>query len=484
MTEPSDPPWPAPQPPGPLARWGRVLGPVVGVVAVSIAHPESGSVGGLGADAAWTLGVLAWMVTWWITQATAMATAALLPVVLLPVLGVSAFRQASAHYADGVIFLFAGSTVLGLALARHGVTRWLVHALLRMAGTSPARAVAALFVAAAVASAFVSNTATAAMMLPMAAAVAGRATIGPGGSEASRRDLDMLAVLAVAYGATVGGGATLVGSPPNAIAARYLLDQGITMDFARWSAHGVPVAMAMAALGLPLLLQALPVRGVRLQPLAGRPPSLTWGGRLTVTVFACTVLAWITLPAWPDALRPEGLSDAGIAVVAAILLLVLPACDGSGDALVPWRQTRQLPWGVFILFGGGLAIADAMQRTGLSQALGSGLAGLADLPGPLLILALVTCLVLASEVASNTALAAAAIPIVGAMAVESGLAAEKLVVATAMAASYPFMLPVATPPNALAFATGRVPYGHMVRVGIRLDALAVIVVSLLVWWLA
>jgi sodium-dependent dicarboxylate transporter 2/3/5 len=483
MRDPLDPPEPAQEPPGPLARWGRVLGPVMGAVAVTLTHPDAGRMGGLGEDAAWTLGVLAWMVTWWITQATAMATAALLPVVLLPAMGVSTFSQTGAMYADGVIFLFAGSTVLGLALARHGVTRRVAQALLTMAGASPARAVAALFVAAAVASAFVSNTATAAMMLPMAAAVASRAVAGPGGSDASMRNLGMLAVLAVAYGATVGGGATLVGSPPNAIAARYLLNHGITMDFARWAAHGLPVAVAMTVLGLPLLMHALPTRGVRLEAPMGRPPSLAWAGRLTMAVFGCTVLAWITLPAWPEALRPVGLTDAGVALVAAMLLLVLPARDGSGNALVPWRETRQLPWGVFILFGGGLAIADAMQRSGLSQALGGGLTGLADLPSPLLILALVACLLLASEVASNTALAAAAIPIVGAMAMESGLAVDKVVVATAMAASYPFMLPVATPPNALAFATGRVPHGRMVRVGIRLDALAVVVVSLMVWWL-
>jgi sodium-dependent dicarboxylate transporter 2/3/5 len=475
---------------GRAARFGRFAGPAAAAALVAATHPSAGAIGGLGADASWTLGLLAWMATWWMTHAAELAVTSLLPVVLLPALGVARFRDVAGNYADQVIFLFAGGTTIAWALDRHGISERFVGALLRTAGRSPATVVAALFVAAACVSAFVSNMAVTAMMLPLALGVAAGAVPAPGASPAAAargaRNLATAALLAIAYGSSVGGGATLVGSPPNPIAAENLAKAGHPIDFLGWMRVGVPMSIAMSAAAIPVLWWMLPCRGVTLARGGTAAARRPWTPAATVTmaVFAATVAAWTTGDLWPEWMRPRDLPDGGVAIAAALVLMLLPAFDGTGARVVPWRAARELPWGVFILFGGDLALADAMQDTGLSAAIGRGFEGLGSLP-PFAAIAIVTAsLVFASEVGSNTALTATAVPILVAAAPATGLPLQQLVLAATFGASYAFMLPVGTPPNALVYATGRVPHGTMIRVGFVLNLVAIAVVTAVAWLLA
>ena len=467
---------------GIAARAGRIAGPALGIALALWMHPAAGGASALPGGAAVAAGLLLWMATWWVTQAVDLAVTAMLPAVLLPILGVVGFKEVAASYADNVIFLFAGGTVIAVALDRHGVSSHFVHWLLAAAGTRPALVVTALFSAAAALSAFVSNTATTALMLPLAIGVAGnavpRAGTLPEVAARGARNFTCAALLAIAYGATVGGGATLIGSPPNAIAANYLRAEGVDLDFVGWARIGVPVALAVAPLVLLVLTRMLPAHGIELARRGKESlPPLGFAGWATLAVFGAAVLVWTTSSAWPSGWRPAGLTDGGVAIAAAIMLMVLPAGRGRGERMVPWACTRELPWGVFLLFGGGLAIGDAMQRTGLSASIGEGFAGLGALPAPLVLGAIVVSLAFASEVGSNTALTATAVPILGAVAPALGMPVEKVAVATAFGASYAFMLPVGTPPNALVFGTGKVPHGTMVRVGLVLDLCVAVVVT-------
>jgi sodium-dependent dicarboxylate transporter 2/3/5 len=470
-----------------IQRFGRCAGPLAGLAALLWTHPDVAGRGSLGADASWVLALVAWMAVWWLCEAVDLAVTALLPVVLLPLLGVGSFRDVAASYADNIIFLFAGSAVMGLALDRHGVSARFVQLLLQACGTRPALVVAVMMLASTLMSGFISNMATTVTMLPLALGVAGRAVPALGASddqaERGRRHFGIAVLLAVAYGSTIGGMATVIGTAPNALAANYLQANGHAMDFAAWARVGYPLTLTLAPLAAAVMLWMLPVRGIALrEPLEGEHGVLGTAGWVTAAVFVLVVAVWCTSPVWPGGWKPTGLTDGGVAIAAAVLLLTLPARDGSGERVVPWQATRELPWGVFLLFGGGLAMSEAMQRSGLADAVGASVAQLGVLPQPIAVAMVAAGLNVASEVASNTALTATAVPILGAVAPQLGLSVPVMAITAALGASCSFMLPVGTPPNALVYATGRVPQGVMIRVGLLLNVLAVLAIT--VWVLA
>ncbi|MFM7808197.1 MAG: SLC13 family permease [Planctomycetota bacterium] len=462
-----------------LARLALLAGPVAGVALALVTHPAVGARGGVSEEAACTLGLLAWMVIWWMSEAVPLAVTSLLPVVVLPIAGVGSFRDNAMHYADGIIFLFAGAGVIAAALERHGVTRRFAGSMLRLAGPSPVRNLVAMFLVTAVASAFMSNAAVTAMMLPIALGLAATARpTEPGeAGERARRHFGMAVLLSAAYASTVGGAATLIGSPPNAIAAKWLAEAGHPVDFAGWARFGVPLSCLVGVAAIAVLVRLHPMHGLRCAHAKERPVPLAAPAWIAISVFACTVLAWVSGPAWPAGLR-TGLGDGAIAIVAAIALCALPCTRARWEPVVPWSDVERLPWGVYILFGGGLSLADAMQRTGLSEAIGQSFAGLGTLPALAALGSLVAALVFTSEVASNTALTATAVPIVGALAPSLGVPVERLVIATALGASYAFMLPVGTPPNAMVYATGLVPQRTMMRAGLALNIISIVLVTL------
>lgn len=472
---------------------GLVGGPLLGALAALWAWHG----GHLQQPGALTLGVLVWMAMWWMTSAVDLAITSLLPVLLFPLLGVGTLKESTAPYADSVIFLFAGGALLGRALEVSGLSARFAGGLLRLAGSSPRGIVIAMFAASALVSAWVSNTATAAMMLPVGIATihwAKKAAMPGHEHTRALRNFATGVLLAIAYGANVGGLLTIIGSPPNAIAAEWLDKQGTPIDFARWLRFGAPAFALLAPLVLGMLLAFLPMQGLRLNAGSGHGSGPDSGpgsapgsaartplGRaewITAGAFMLAVVGWIAHPfiTW----IPKGrMSDAAVAVGVALLLFVLPVRVRPWTGVLRGEAFRGLPWGVLILFGGGLSMAEAMQRTGVSQALGSSFSGLHSLPQPLIIFVVVAGLAIASEIASNTALTATAVPILGAMAPELGIPPEKLVIPAAYGASCAFMMPVGTPPNAMAYATGMVPLGKMLRVGLVLDLACAAVVTLL-----
>jgi sodium-dependent dicarboxylate transporter 2/3/5 len=455
-----------------MARIGLVLGPLLAGAAL-FAGPSLGLTG----DATWVLGLLALMATWWVTLAVDPAITGLLAMVVLALLGIGKPGELTAPYANDVMFVFGGGALLAYGLERTGVSVRFAQALVRFAGTSPLRVLAAVMCGSALLSAFVSNLATTATMLPLAIALGqrARATGSDGGPARARFATSLL--LGVAFASSIGGALTIIGSPPNPIAVEWLRDNGVEMDFQRWLRFSVPTTAVFLPIAIAVLgLLIFPARGVEVPRATdpSRDAPIDRDGWATLAVFALAVTAWVTLPWYAQAL--PSVRDGTIAVVAALLLFLIPSVRRPGRALLDGSAFSKVPWRVLLLFGGGLCLADAMQRTGLSASIGEFIRSAGSFPSIAFLILLVTVLLFASEVASNTALTAMAVPIVGPIAIGLGLPPESLVIPAVFAASWAFALPVGTPPNALVFASGRVSTQDMMRAGIVLDILAIVVI--------
>jgi sodium-dependent dicarboxylate transporter 2/3/5 len=428
--------------------------------------------------AAWQVAGLAWLMgCLWISEALPLAATALLPIVLGPLLGLGELRAITNAYAHPLIFLFMGGFVLSLAMERWRLHERVALRLLLLVGSSPKRELAGFMLASGLLSMWVSNTATVIMMLPTVLSVIrmrqGKAAAG----------LGVALLLGVAYAANVGGVATLIGTAPNALLAAYLSEQhGVNIGFAQWLLIGLPVSVVLWLfiwwwLGRHLGKDehGADSRALFEQRLQALGPMSTMEKRVAV-VFLLTACAWITRPLLVDGLG-WNISDAGIAMTCAVLLHLLPAGDGQGERLMCWKVTENLPWGVLLLFGGGLALASMIQSTGLAQGLADLLTPLGAWPSWVLIVAVALLVVFLTEVTSNTATTAGFLPLLGATAVAMGLPAEVLAIPAAIAASCAFMMPVATPPNAIVFASGELHIREMVTAGLVINLVATAVIS-------
>lgn len=440
--------------------------------------------------AAWSVAALAaLMALWWVSEAIPVPATALLPVLVLPVLGVRDPVAAAAPYGNPLIFLFLGGFLIALAVQRWGLHKRLALAMLRRVGTSPHALVAGFLAVAAVLSMWLSNTATSIVLLPVALSVAAMVRRGGTGNmdPGTRTAVDAALLLAIAYGANIGGLATLIGTPPNALLAGFLLQStGYSLGFARWMLFALPLAAIMLAAAW-LVLTRLAFR-IPAAPLPGA--GATIGAELAAlgplsgpevrvaTVFAAVAAAWLGRPAVED-LLPDGVTvtDPAIAVAGALALFLLPSGRRAGERLLDWSQARRLPWGVLILFGGGLSLAAAIGDTGLAAWIADALAGLADLPIGVIVTGMTATIVLLTELTSNTATAATFLPLVAELAVRLGYSPLFLAIPAAVAASCAFMLPVATPPNAIVYGSGRVTMGQMALAGIWLNVFATAVIT-------
>jgi solute carrier family 13 (sodium-dependent dicarboxylate transporter), member 2/3/5 len=478
------------------ARWALVLGPLL-AAAVYVAMPDRAGTGveaielGHAGRATAAIGVL--MAVWWMTEALHVSATALLPVALFPLFGVFTVDEAAAPYANPLIFLFLGGFLLALAMQRWGLERRIALIALRIVGTEPRMLVGGFMVLTATFSMWVSNTATVAMMLPIAlsvvdAAVPGGRTvlIDQPGAPGTRFSRSLL--LGIAASASIGGVGTLIGTPPNLFLASFARDElDITISFVDWMMVGVPLVAVFLPIAWVLLTRVLfppDVDRERLRGLlAGRGVApvgpMQRAEWVVFVVFICTALAWVFRPLLVDitvfGARPfGGLSDAGIAVIAGVVLFVVPA--GAGTRVLDWETARQLPWGILLLFGGGLSLAAAIAATGVDDFLGLQVQGL-DVHPIVLVAVVTTGVVFMTEMTSNTATAAALVPIVAAIGPGLGLHPLALAIPVAVAASLAFMLPVATPPNAIVFGSGFIGIPDLMRMGLRLNLVSIVLIT-------
>ena len=438
------------------------------------------------APPAWRVAGLAlWMALWWLTAVIPLEATALLPIVILPLLGVGTLAEVTGAYADPVIFLFLGGFFIAATLERWELHRRFALSTVRLVGTDAPRVVLAFLLATAAVSMWISNTATAVMMLPIAAAVAGRSA-GDASSGFQRALL-----LSVAYGASIGGVGTLIGTPPNAIFAanaRQLL--GVEVGFGSWMLVGVPAAILMLAGCWLVLVRLFRVRGPvpglaeRVEREAAQLPPTGAGERFVTTVFVATAVAWVLRePKILGDLRLPGLadlvpiSDTGIALVAALLLFIVPLPRARFRTALDWATARQVPWGVLLLFGGGLALAGAFAASGLTRWIGGGIEALHGAPLAVIVLACAALFIWLTELTSNTATSALGMPLLAGVAGGLGVPAVPLMAAGALGASMAFMLPVATPPNAIVFGSGLINQTDMAKAGVWMNLASMIVVT-------
>ena len=433
-------------------------------------------------EPAWRVtGLMLWMILWWISEVMPIPVTSILPMIFIPLLGIDKMDAATAPYAHPLIFLFFGGFFLSIAMEKTGLHQRIALKALQFTGQKPAAQVAGLMAVTAFLSMWMSNTATAVMMLPIGLSMIKMA------HASSQDDFGKAVLLAIAYSASIGGIATLIGTPPNALLAAYLSKSyQIQITFADWMLLGVPLALVMLGVCWVWLCKIhfkLPAKSDGQhnfkQELSALGP-LQRSETLVLMVFGLAALSWISQQ-WLVKWTGLPLNDTMIALIAATLLFVLPG--EQQQRLLVWKDSQQLPWGVLLLFGGGLSMADQIQKTGVSELLAQQLSLLQGIPPVFILLTVTSLIIFLTEVTSNTATAAAFLPLLGPVAVSMGMPVTMLVIPAAIAASCAFMLPVATPPNAIVFGSGQVGIQQMIRAGFAINLVGVVIVTLLCYLL-
>lgn len=475
----------------------------------------------LSADARVVASVGALMAVWWMTEAVPLSVTSLLPIVLFPVFTETSVADATAPYANSIVFLFLGGFLIAIAMQKWNLHRRIALLTLRRVGTHPRQIILGMMISTAFLSMWVSNTATTLMMLPIALSVLalvvesshrGSDAAGAAAGAATRERLDaghavsdivedrdvrifgVALVLAIAWSASIGGLGTLLGSPPNAIVAGYISDElGETVGFVQWMMLGLPIVVVFVALAWLLItrvmfrfdLAEVPGGKEMIDGEIGKLGPMSKGEKTVLGVFLAAAFCWIV----PGLLASIGdigerfpwldlFDDTVIAIAAGVLLFILPG-DKDGRMTLEWEDAEEgLPWGVLLLFGGGLSLAAAVASTGLDEWFGQQVTGLGTLPIILLIAAVVTIVLLLTEVTSNTATAATFIPVLGGVALGIGVDPMTLLIPAALAATCAFMLPVGTPPNAIVFGTGAVKITEMARGGAVLNVVGVLLITI------
>ena len=463
---------------------GRILGPAIFITMLVTAQWQD-----IMPPVAWrTAGVALWMAVWWATEAIPVAATAFLPIIMFAPTGISALRDAAAPYANPIIYLFLGGFMLAIAVERWNLHRRISLAILDRTGTDGKRLVGGFMFVCALLSMWMTNTSTTMMLLPIVLSVIAviRDNV-TGVTEASHKNFQIAMLLGLAYAASIGGLATMIGTPPNALLIGFLADTyGIEISFARWMMVGIPVTIFMLPVAWFLLTRTLfrfdiPATDAvndHLHQLREEMGAMTTPERRVASVFAAVIFCWMLRRPLTEWLGLEGVSDAGIVMTAALLLFLIPSGDSKQRQLLSWENTSRIPWGVLILFGGGLSLAAAVSNSGLALWLGESLAPLNAWGLTVLVVAAITLVIFLTELTSNLATTATLLPVMGAIALQVDVPPILLTVPITIAASCAFMLPVATPPNAIVFSTGAITIPQMVKAGILLNLIGIVIVTI------
>ena len=495
------------------ARVGLVLGPLSFII-LYVGNPI-----GLESAAASVLASTVWIVIWWVSEAIPIPVTSLLPIVLFPLTGVMPIGSTTAPYADPIIFLLLGGFLLALAIERWNLHHRLSLKIIAAVGTSGHALVLGFMGATAFLSMWISNTATAMMMVPIGAAVIVELSM-IGGRRVPPLDRDILEepnlptdiegeivhkieqdpaelpntafgialMLGIAFGASIGGAATLIGSPPNAVLAGVAeANLGVQIGFLEWMLVGVPLAVVFLAITWVLLVAVLrpsiekqPGREDVIQEQLDELGSMTTGERRVLGVFGLVAGAWMLRPFLLEPIFPM-LTDAMIAVAGAILVFLVPV---DGERMLDWEYSTRVPWGVLLLLGAGFSIARAFQESGLDGVIADHIADLGITELSIMILLVATVVIFLTNVTSNTATASLFMPITLSIGLAIGVPPLTLMATAAFAASFAFMLPVATAPNAIVFGSGYLSIPQMAKVGFIITLPAIIVISIFaIWWI-
>jgi sodium-dependent dicarboxylate transporter 2/3/5 len=466
-------------------RTGLILGPVLFFVTLWFVHPA-----GMDPKANAILASTLWIAVWWITEAVPMAVTALLPLVLFPLTGGLALPQTAAAYGHKYIFLYVGGFILALAIERWNLHKRIALNVIHLIGTNVVLIILGFMVATAFLSMWISNTATAVMMLPIGLAIVTQLKDNPETLEDENETFGKALMLGIAYSASIGGMATLIGTPPNLVLASNVTKiYQIDITFSQWIVFGLPISAVLLVLcwlyltryAFQFKQKAFPGGQAEIRRQLKALGKISFEEKWILALLILTALAWMTrspiqkkfLPAW---------DDSSIAIISAVILFLLPNRDRSRK-LINWNEAVNLPWGILLLFGGGLALAEGFTESGLAEFLASQMSLLQGVSLILLVLILIAAVNFLTEVTSNLATTAMLLPILAPLALSIDVHPFMLMVAATVAASCAFMLPVATPPNAVVFGSGYLRIPDMVRTGIWMNLVSILLLTAIVYFL-
>ncbi|MBU8792249.1 SLC13 family permease [Oceanobacillus caeni] len=473
----------------PAQKVGLILGPLLFLLTLLFFHPE-----GLSPEARSVLAVTLWVATWWITEPIPIPVSSLIPIILLPMTGALDGNTVVSSYGNDIIFLFLGGFFIATAMEKWNLHKRMALSIISIIGTSPQRIVLGFMVSTAFLSMWVSNTAATMMLIPMGLAIVQQASssLKEGKYASDIPKFEKSVIFGIGYAATIGGLGTLIGTPPLSILAGTVGQMFDTeISFAGWMAVGVPLVILL----IPLLWLYLTkvVYKINFRELPGGKEQIykerkslgkiSYEEKAVAFVFAFAAFMWITRTfIWENIVEFPGISDGIIAMMATVLLFLIPAKREEGSKIMEWKDSKDIPWGILILFGGGLAIAAGFTSSGLSEWIGQQLAGLEGMNILLVIFISTLVILLLTEITSNTATATMIIPVVASLALALNLHPYALMVPCAMAANCSFMLPVGTPPNAIMYGTGKLTITEMVKNGFWLNNFTLVLVVLVVYF--
>ncbi len=469
---------------------GLILGPLLFFMTLFLFHPE-----GLSREGLAILASTIWIATWWITEAIPIPVTSLLPLVLFPLSQGLDIKVTASSYGDETVFLFMGGFMIALAMEKWNLHRRIALTIISVIGTNMDRIILGFMIATGFLSMWISNTATAMMMVPIGLAIIYQISDALKDNQSIDTSKENFGfgkalMLGIAYSASLGGIATLIGTPPNTLLAGAINKMyGIELSFAKWMLFGAPFAwifilitwIYLVKIAYPSKLKTLPGGRAVIDTEKKKPGAASPEEILVFIVFCLAAFSWITRTFLLSKFI-GGLSDGVIAMVFAIILFIIPAVSKRGDHLLDWNTAVKLPWGILLLFGGGLAIAAGFVESGLSDWIGQQLSGLKGLPLIVVILVVATLVIFLTEITSNTATASMMYPIMAALALALGFHPYALMIAAGVAASCAFMLPVATPPNAVVFGSGYLRIPDMAKTGFLLNLIGIVLVTIAIYF--
>lgn len=472
---------------------GLILGPVLFILTMLFFQPD-----GLSAEGKAVLAVTLWIATWWITEAIPIPATSLLPLILLPITGAMQGSVVASSYGNDIIFLFLGGFFIATAMEKWNLHKRMALFIISMIGTSTQRILLGFMAATGFLSMWVSNTAAVMMMVPMGLAITAQIASALKGKpeEEDLPKFEKSLIFGIGYAGTIGGLGTLIGTPPNIILVAQMNELfGITISFAQWMLFAVPVVILMlfftwfylGRLKFNTSIKQLPGGRDLIQSERSKLGKISFEEGMVGAVFVFAAFMWITREfLWVEdglIIQIPGISDGMIAIMATALLFMIPAKAKTSSRILNWSDSKEIPWGVLLLFGGGLAIAAGFRSSGLSAWMGEQLTMLDGFHLIVIISCATLLIMMLTEITSNTATATMILPVVAALAMALGIHPFALMIPCAMAANCAFMLPVGTPPNAIIFGTGKIKIIDMVRAGFSVNVFATIIIILSVYYL-
>jgi len=430
------------------------------------------------------LAVAAWMIAWWVVEVFPIYITAMLPMVFFPALGIMGLKETFTPYASPIVFLFLGGFLIALAMEERKLHQRIAFGLIRLTGTKPRGIILGFMAATAIVAMWISNTATTVMMLPIGLSVIALMN-DQGLDEKLMKRFGLLIMLGIAYAANIGGTMTLIGTPPNLVFAGYYFEQtGVEFPFADWLLIGVPTGLTLLISGYVLLTKFIypisnkPIPGVDTLFLEKWKElgKMKRGESMVLAVFGITVFSWIMLDPINELIGSKLLNNVNVAVGGGLLMFFVPVDWKKGEFIMSWDSTKRLPWGILILFGGGLSLASGLETAGIIDSIALWVSGNAGSSVVVICIGLTLLAIFLTEIMSNVALVTVLLPIVFSIANQMGADPLILTIPVTLAASCAFMMPISTPPNAIVYSSGQISVSQMMRAGIWMNLIAVVII--------